>query len=501
MSVPENISGFLQSIFAEFEANSVIKLNENGVVKAVWGDLDFSALAIREGMRIDQCVPEFVGHPLRDDLTLPIVASPQGRYYALLYRAIPDGGLIVIRDQTNHALELRTRQQAAHDMALLLRSQSKMMQHLQASNTRLAKSEHYLSETNRLKSQFLATMAHELKTPLTSILGYAQLMAEKPRAEDDEKMVNAIQRGSRQLMTLLENMLDQNLASTTQIDIQLEPCDLNSTFKDIESMFDPLAQSAQLDFAVETNEQLPFVLTDEIRLRQVLVNIIGNAVKFTKVGHVHVHAEWQAGQLLVLVSDSGPGIEAEDMERIFEPYQRADSGAPGIGLGLAIVRQIVEAMGGHVELDSNLGVGTKIRFSIAADQIDQSRAEQQRGGMIALVEDDQDVADLVNVVLSDLGFDVQHFNEGLGLLDWMNVHSADLVITDLHLPGLTGIEIIAELRSRSYEGPIIVLSATSSTDDRRRAHEAGCSLFLKKPIHMVHLLTEVVRLIEQREDK
>ncbi|MCB1043792.1 MAG: response regulator [Acidobacteria bacterium] len=493
MSLPEFVHNLLQAVFHEHHEQVTAICDDQGVVQQVWGAQDFLSEPLRAGASVSLSLPEFTTHDLREPLRLPVVSGREGYFYSLDYKSVHGGGVLLVRNQTDHVAELQQKQQMAHDLALMFRAQSRLMSHLQASHERLAETERHLSETNRLKSQFMANLAHELKTPLTAILGYAEMMGAS--SEPDREHASKIERSARQLMTLLENLLDQNLLNIATVELHDVPTALTNVMEDIKTIFMPIASRGQLAFHVRHGD-LPVVTADDVRLRQILVNLVGNALKFTKQGSVRVEANYGDNLFQVDVIDTGPGIPMREQQRIFQPYQRLNPQSPGAGLGLAIVKQLVETMSGELSVRSVEGEGSTFMLRLPLLQVTSKTTETTRQGLIGIAEDDPDIRDLIAVVLADLGYCVEAFGDGLELCEWASNAKPDMVITDLNLPRMAGIELIMALRQLGHIFPIVVLSASSKSEDRRRAREAGCSLFLKKPVHMLHLVNEVDRLLE-----
>lgn len=487
----------LHSIYADLEPDVVVTFDVNGRVNGIWGEPDRFSLKLNIGDTAEDDLPVLVGHDYRMSLTLPTVLLGSNVFLALDYRPVAEGGVMILRDQSAQVSELQQKQQMAHDLALLYRAQSKLNEHLSATNEHLAESEAYLAETNRLKSQFLANLAHEIRTPLTSIKGYAQLMRSAASDEERLKSANAIERNTHQLVLLLENMLDQNLLDAGRLGLHPRPCDLAILCEDVIDMFRPIVAMAGLEIDCDVAAAMPTVKVDEIRLRQILVNLLGNAVKFTQSGQVGFRASWDSESVEFQITDTGKGIAEDDLVRIFQPYQRLDGREPGAGLGLAIVKQIIDLMEGVIDVQSDLGRGTcvSIRLPVSVIQA-ESGASIQRGSVL-LVEDDPDIADLLTIVLEDVGYGVVHCTDGLSALNLFEDSPKDMVISDVNLPRLSGIELTSQLRLNGFRGPIVILSASDGANDRRRAQDVGCDLYLKKPIHLVQFIAEIDRLAQE----
>ena len=362
-----------------------------------------------------------------------------------------------------------------------------------------------LQEANALKSQFIAGMSHEFRTPLTSIQGYTQRL--RRQADDASRQsLNAIERSARHMLTLVDNLLSQGRMDAGETLIHPSATDLDELAEDISALFSPLAQDKNLAFEVHGRESLPdWVNIDALRLRQVLVNLLGNAMKFTHSGKIQLIFDWRDELLSFAVADTGPGIAEEDQEKIFTAFGRTGSqNQAGAGLGLAITQNIIQQMGGKLGLVSMPGEGSRFYATVEAPQLS---SEQQReldsevaieetplqGFTILLAEDDEDIAFLVGEYLQEAGAVVLAESDGRAALQRALQEQPDVVITDMNLPSLNGIGIIQGLRQQHYQAPVFAHTASPSPKDRHAARQAGCTDYLLKPMdmgEMIHIIAQ-----------
>jgi len=359
------------------------------------------------------------------------------------------------------------------------------------------------------KSEFLARMSHELRTPLNAILGYAQLLQrDATLGPRQRQQIETVHRSGEHLLTLINEVLDLARVEAGRLEIELVELDLGALVRDVEAMFRTRAEAAGLAFRTEFVEPYPArVRADDRRLRQILINLIGNAVKFTPRGGtvtLRVAAQPRAGdewQLAFTVEDTGIGIAPKDLEAIFEPfYQVGPSGAEGLGLGLAITRRLAEAMHGHLTVTSEIGRGTVFTLAlttagaqpaggvqaVAAAPVTGYRGPVRR---ILVVDDVAENRGLLTSLLRPLGFEVDQAEDGDAALAAVETGAPDLVLLDLVMPGLDGFEVVRRLRAKHGPAPkVVAVSANAFDEARQRALAMGCDSFMTKPVDMDLLL-------------
>ena len=285
--------------------------------------------------------------------TLEFLQTASGRYARVQILRLDDGWGLAYQD-ASHEHERRQRsQQASNELALLKHHQERLLRELE--------------QANRLKGLFIAHMSHEFRTPLGSILGYTELLMEdlanNPQALD---MLGAVRRGATHLLDLVENLLTQARLEQDELPLRPTAVDLVALAAQLDELFRPLARQKRLGLSWRHARNLPkAVWLDALRLRQILVNLLGNAVKFTHAGDVSVAIDWSDDTLCLAVADTGPGIAAELTGQLFEPF-RQGRGGQGSGLGLAISRALARRMGGDLELSSTPGQGTTVHLRVPA---------------------------------------------------------------------------------------------------------------------------------------
>jgi len=371
---------------------------------------------------------------------------------------------------------------------------------------------------NRAKSEFLATMSHELRTPLNGILGYAQLLGmDRGLSERQTRAINIIHQSGEHLLSLIDDILDLSRVEAGRVEFSLAPVDLAAFLRSVADIIRVRADQKGLNFVFNAVPDLPeMVMVDQRRLRQVLLNLLGNAVKFTDVGTVsfQVSSKGQEGGcwlLLMEVADTGVGIKSEDARTIFEPFAQVgdvERREAGTGLGLTITRALVHAMGGDISLESSAGRGS--RFSIqlrledggapAAQHASTAKTALYEGRRrrILIVDDVAQNRSLLADFLSVAGFETQCAEDGSKALKMLKVFRPDLVVMDSVMPVMTGLEATRILRQDPGFGsvPIIAISASATNEDRQKCLDAGADLYMSKPVRLDELFTGIKRLLQ-----
>lgn len=382
---------------------------------------------------------------------------------------------------------------------------------------------------NQTKSQFLANMSHEIRTPMTSIVGYAEMLRAEESAtrEEEERYIDAIERNSRHLLGLINEILDLSKIESGKMEIESIPVAIDELLRDTLVVFQQKATENEVELTARIEGRFPRqVRTDPTRLRQVLVNLVGNALKFTHQGSVAIVASIREDQRLELaVTDTGIGIDPSVQARLFEAFSQADSSTTrkygGTGLGLAISKRIAELMGGTLTLDSEVGRGSTFTVVVdpgsldAAEWIDELSVDLQGrpsgrtelfeqpklSGRVLLAEDGPDNQRLIKIILNKAGLEVVVAENGQEAIDRVREaddegRGYDVVLMDLQMPVMDGLTATARLRDLGYELPIVALTANATPEDRLRCLGAGCSDFATKPIDrgaLLHLISEICR--------
>jgi len=356
-------------------------------------------------------------------------------------------------------------------------------------------------EASRAKTDFLANVSHEIRTPMTAVLGYTDLLlAGSGEAGEREVWAAAVRRNGSQLLDLIDGILDVSRLESDRLEVQKRACLLREVVDPVATTARAEAREKGLAFECEIADGAPeAVESDPARLRQILANLLRNAVKFTAAGSVSLRVSRPPGsssRLLFEVTDSGVGIPAKDHERIFVPFGQVDASHTrrfgGAGLGLALSRRLAKLLGGTLGVSSELGRGSTFRLEIEAPEVAPAQPEtQSRRARVLVAEDGPDNQRLIrallrpraDVVLVENG--AQALAQALAALD--AGEPFDLVLMDMQMPVMDGYEATLRLRESGYSAPIVALTAHAMSGDRERCLAAGCDEYLTKPIDRARL--------------
>ncbi|HXJ42547.1 MAG TPA: PAS domain S-box protein, partial [Bryobacteraceae bacterium] len=398
-------------------------------------------------------------------------------------------------------------------------------QQLQEANTQLLQTKSEAEAANRAKSTFLSTMSHEIRTPMNAILGYVQLMLRDPALGTDAKAnLKIIGRSGGHLLALINDVLDMSKIEAGRMDLNPTTFNLLRLLDDLAAMFRLRAGAKALRFEMLVDgEAVRYVVADEGKTRQVLINLLGNAVKFTQLGQIKLHVTMEqrkADQLWLSarVEDTGSGIMNEDQKKLFEPFMQIRSGLDslkGTGLGLAISRKYARLMGGDITVTSNPGGGSTFLFEIpigcgdagvavkrtASRRVIAIRAGQQ-APKILVVDDHPENRDWLMKLLSSIGFSVRGAENGEEAIRCWEQWNPGLILMDIHMPVMGGLEATRRIKadSRGKETVIIALTASAMDDDRRTVAQSGADQFIAKPCSEDELLETIRSLLNVSYD-
>jgi len=366
---------------------------------------------------------------------------------------------------------------------------------------------HSAEQANQAKSRYISAISHELRTPLNSILGYAQLMGEDSGIPAHRKQaVNVIKRGGEHLLSLIEGTLDIARIEGGKLTLNLKPMHFADCVHEMAGMFELQAAAKGLAFRFEPKGTLPeTVRADEKRVRQILINLLGNAVKFTSQGQVTFRVSHAREMARIEIEDTGPGLAREEIEQVFEPFARgasASQSAPGAGLGLTIAKMLTDLMGGELKVTSRPGAGAVFRIKLflpelrGATRPDAPAAAKPRRGyegprrLVLVVDNEEADRDLLVQLLEPLGFELRTAASGHDALDLLVAGLApDAILMDLAMPGIDGWETIRRLRRLPHvQASVAVVSANAF--DKGLDNDAGVRAedFILKPLRHSELL-------------
>jgi signal transduction histidine kinase/ActR/RegA family two-component response regulator len=380
---------------------------------------------------------------------------------------------------------------------------------------KLIESEHQIklamreaTSANKAKSTFLARMSHELRTPLNAILGFANLLRKSSNINEQEKKnLEVIKRSGNHLLNIINEILELSKIEAGKIELVPKTFELHELIKDIESMFAFRCESKGLNFNLNVDSNVPNIIkADEQRLRQILINLLGNSLKFTINGEITLNIYAQNKKLFFEVKDTGIGIDIQNQKKIFKPFEQIkkdDYNSQGTGLGLSITKELISLMGGTIYLKSFIGKGSEFYFSINYEKSVKNKLEEKiftkdiagiadvnDDKTILVVDDIKENRDLVVQILNQYGFKTYEASSGEEAIDIFKAHSIDLIFMDILMSGLDGLETTQIIRKdlNKKDIPIIALSANVFEEDKQKAYNSGANDFLSKPFDEKELI-------------
>lgn len=367
-----------------------------------------------------------------------------------------------------------------------------------AKEQQLRQSKEAAEQANSAKSDFLANMSHEMRTPLNGVIGSLSLVEDDGISAESAGLIKTAERSAETLLTLIDDLLDLSRIEAGEIDLEYSVFDPSELSALVSEVFGPLAENKDIKLKTEVKSGGYSIKSDVGKIRQVVLNLVGNAIKFTQRGEVVVNIDYDCEttdkRLSLTVRDTGIGISKKDQAVLFDRFKQADSSRSkshgGAGLGLAICHELAGIMDGMISVSSAPGVGSTFTFSIPAEPAEK-RAEPtdtkaadtlRLSGRVLIAEDSETNAMVAKKMLDRLGLDYHHVLDGAAAIDAALASEFDVVLMDVSMPNVDGLEATRVLRDRGFDKPIIAMTAHALKGDRDQAFEHGMTGYVTKPV-------------------
>ena len=363
-------------------------------------------------------------------------------------------------------------------------------------------------EASAAKSRFLFSMSHDIRTPMNAIMGYTELMEKNiGNAEKEKDYLSKIHSSSKFLLDLINSILEMARIESGKETLNIKACNIFDVLDSLNSVFEKQAEQKGLTYQCTTKIEHPYVYCDQIKFEEILLNVVGNSVKYTKNGNISIHVEEvESGQFQCMIQDTGIGMSKAYLPHAFEDFSREKSGTQtsvkGTGLGLAIVKSLVELMNGTIEISSQVNQGTttriKFHFEIAKESELEKNQETNiidlKGKHILLAEDNDLNAEIAMTLLFDYGLIVDHVSDGIACVKKVKENKYDLILMDIQMPNMDGYQATQKIREFS-DIPIVAMTANAFEEDKQKVLSIGMNGHIAKPIDMDKVISTLSKVL------
>lgn len=491
--------------FPEMNPNIVLSMNMKGEVQYLnpYGEELIDNLEILQS-HMSILLPENIKSIIHEcthnnETTQAVETSYKGRTFLWTFSPVVNQQLV-----HGYALEITQRKEA------LAQAESARLERMAA------------EAANTAKSTFLANMSHEIRTPLTAIIGFSESLLDTSQSMPERvESINTVIRSGKHLMQIINDILD--LSKVEADKLELEQLDVSpfELLGDVHSLVSLMAENKGLFFDIEYDFPMPETInTDPVRLKQIIINLCNNAVKFTEKGGVHIKVSYIDNEqsLFVKVVDTGIGLTHQQIDKLFSPFTQADTSTTrqygGTGLGLYLSKQLATKLGGDIFVESTPAVGSCFSLTVKVGDISKAKLLSYKpavnhttpqsiidgvnlkvSGKVLLAEDNIDNQRLVSMYLKKLGADVVIANNGKEAVEKTGDEQFDLILMDMQMPVMNGVDATVRLREMDYTNPIVALTANAMKEDVDACYSAGCDDFIRKPISQKEFMESIVKYL------
>lgn len=497
-AIPSNIAKYIRSIWMSEMILAYLHLDEQGYLIKWGGYLSHYGLthlvagqpAIEQINFLEGILPvthteilEFIHFEGGSIAHIHIIPSSQGPWILLL-------------DATIEYQSQQQMQQQINELSLLTYQQVHMMQELEVARQRLAEEKVKLEEISELKNRFITVLYEKLRTPLAYLGGYNKLLNEAQQVNAHEATYLAsVKNDTHHLLTLVNKILGRIKQEANQITVHPTACEIKQIVNDIYSLFSSVAQQKGLTFEIHWQTPIPTRVTvDEIKLRQIFINLITHAFGLTEKGSVRMTLGWQAEALEFVITGKGTLTPSETQHKIFMPFYHEEA---GFNIGLTMSHHLVALMGGELKLHFSPKKGIKLSGFVRAPVTQSCQATPlPHHAKILVADDNKIIHELIRIYLQEGGYRVVSAKNGEEAVHLAMETQPDLVLMDMHMPIMDGYRAVQKLRALHFSKPIIAISASTLISDQNAALEAGCNQYLTKPVYMKNLLETVALALD-----
>jgi len=496
--------------FPEMNPNIVLSMNMKGEVQYLnpYGETLIDSLDILQshmGVLLPENIKHIIHECIHNNETIHAVETVyKGRTFLWTFSPVVNQQLV-----HGYALEVTQRKEAQ-------------------AQAHSAKLERLAAEAaNSAKSTFLANMSHEIRTPLTAIIGFSESLLDTSQSMPERvESINTVIRSGKHLMQIINDILDLSKVEADKLELEQLEVSPFTLLSDVHSLVSLMAENKGLFFDVEYDFPIPeSIITDPVRLKQVIINLCNNAVKFTEKGGVHIRMSFSENDKLlsIKVVDTGVGLTQKQIGKLFSPFTQADTSTTrqygGTGLGLYLSKQLAEKLGGGISVESTPAAGSCFCLTVKVGDISKSKllssepdikhdtpqsiidgVDVKVSGTVLLAEDNVDNQRLVSMYLKKLGAEVVLANNGKEAVEKTGTEQFDLILMDMQMPVMNGIDATVRLRDMGYKNPIVALTANAMKEDVDACYNAGCDDFIRKPISQQEFMASIVKYLKPVKD-